>query len=98
MQYTPTAITHFTGNAVTLVEGTDYIRKGRRIMFADSVVFTGKYNETFDYIEFTYTKDATIPQNVKTATLLLMNEIFVKKNSMGISEFTQGDLSITYKD
>ena len=97
-KYTPTWITHIGWSAVTATEWTHYMAKWRRIMFADTTLLDNKENTTFWYITFTYTKSSTIPQNIKTASLILTNELYTSKWSNAISEYSQWDFTIKYRD
>lgn len=96
--YVPTWITHIGDDEVTLVEDTDYVLKDRRVMFAETVNLSGRENTTFNFIKFTYSKSNSIPQNIKTACCILVSEMYTTKWSNAISEYTQWDFSIKYRD
>jgi len=48
-------------------------------MFAETVLVETYYNDTFGFLEIDYTKSGTIPQNVKTATLMILNGLHSTK-------------------
>jgi len=98
LKYTPTSIDELGWTVVSVTEWTDYLAKGRRIMFAETVLVETYYNDTFGFLEINYTKSGTIPQNVKTATLMILNGLHSTKWMQWVAEYEQGDFRIKYKD
>jgi len=98
LDYEPTTITHAGGEAVSWTEGTDYVQDGRRVLFKTTIDLWLYDNDDFWYIEFTYTKSSEIPENVKMAMYQLVWSMYTQRKVMWVSQFTQGDLSISYGD
>lgn len=94
-RYTPVnSITHINWTSGTFTELTHYIARGREITF-DTAVNLSAYNTTFWIITFTYTKGfATIPADVKQATLMITASLYATRKLQGVNNYTQGDLSL----
>jgi len=90
------AITEINGVGVSYTEGTEYILSGRTILFANSVTLEAKSTER-DYIEFTYTSwFETIPTDIKNAMFILVWWLQAKAKGVGLSSYSQGDISVSY--
>lgn len=90
------SITTIMGTVVSYTEWTDYIVRGRRVEFS-SLITLPIHNTTFNYITFTYTKGfETIPDDIKDACYIIVSWLYNARKSVGIGQFTQGDLSISY--
>lgn len=90
------SITTIMSTAVSYTEWTDYIVRGRRVEFS-SLITLPNYNTTFNHITFTYTKGfETIPDDIKDACYIIVSWLYNARKSVGIGQFTQGDLSISY--
>jgi len=98
LDYVPIVFTHAGGTGVTWAEWTDYIQNDRQIIFASTIPLGNYGNDTFDVIEFTYTKSNDIPSNIRVAMLQLVSELYNQRRMAGVKNFSQGDLSITFGD
>lgn len=96
--YTPTAITYAGSTSVSWTEGTNYVQDGRRVMFATTIDMWLYDNDDFGFIEFTYTKSNVIPENVRMAMYQLVGSMYTKRKVTWVTQFTQGDLSVSYGD
>ena len=98
LDYTPTSFTSIGGTDVSWTEGTDYVINGRRLEVVTTIDMWLYDNDTFGFIEFTYEKDNTVPENIKMAIYQLIGSMYTQRKVFWVNQFTQGDLSVSYWD
>lgn len=87
-------VTHFGWTDTTeMTRDDDYILRARRLTFYDLTPTANK----FWMVKITYnTWYDTIPNDIKQAMYLLVSWAKAKAKSEGISNYSQGDVSMTY--